>query len=87
MDVVRFTSTPSRYTAESVERLERQKLLERTTSDGYVDDYRGIRITSTGKRFIINRAIVWNLVDSSNEYAGQAATFSDWVYESSRAPS
>lgn len=71
---------PSRLTAEPMHRDERARLLERTTRDGYADDYRGIRISSTGRRFEIQQAIVWNLVDEANVYRGQAATFSSWSY-------
>lgn len=79
MNVEQLTQTPSRYTAEPVHRDERARLLERTARDGYVDDYSGIRISSTGRRFRIDQAIVWNLINEQGEYAGQAATFSDWV--------
>ena len=79
MDLPTMLSTPSRLTAEPLHRDERAKLLARTTRDGYVDDYRGIRISSTGKRFEIERAIVWNLLDAQGEYQGQAATFADWT--------
>ncbi len=71
--------TPSRLTAEPVHRDERARLLERTTRHGYVDDYQGIRISSTGRRFRIEQAIVWNLVDAAGVYHGQAATFSSWT--------
>ena len=54
--------------------------LERTTRDGFVDDYHGIRIASTGRRFLIEQAVVWNLVDDAGDRLGQAATFSDWVF-------
>lgn len=69
---------PSRKTAEPVHRDERAELLRRVTEDGYIDDYRGIRISATGQRFQIDQAVVWNLTDAEGEYAGQAATFSDW---------
>ncbi len=71
--------TPSRMTAEAMHRDERAELLERTTRDGYVDDYRGIRIATDGQRFLIDRATVWNLTDKSGHYAGQAATFDQWT--------
>lgn len=71
--------TPSRETAEPVHRDERRHLLERTARDGYVDDYRGIRISTTGKRFLIERAIVWNVEDSEGKRIGQAATFDTWT--------
>lgn len=79
-DVASITRMPSRLTAEAPERAERERLLERTARDGYVDDYRGIRITSTGRRFEIDRAIVWNLEDSAGVRVGQAATFADWRF-------
>jgi hypothetical protein len=79
MDFATLTRTPSRLTAESVHRDERARLLERTLRDGYVDDYAGIRISSTGKRFRIEQAIVWNLVDAAGIRHGQAATFDRWT--------
>jgi hypothetical protein len=75
-----LTSMPSRLTAEPMHRDERAQLLARTTRDGYVDDYRGIRISKSGRRFRIDQAIVWNVLDEAGNYAGQAATFSQWEY-------
>jgi MEKHLA domain len=69
---------PSRFSAEPLARHERQRLLERVARDGYIDDYSGVRIAKSGRRFMIRRATVWNLVDADGNRAGQAATFSDW---------
>lgn len=80
MDVETLTSTPSRKTAQPVHRDERAALMQRTREHGYIDDYRGIRISSSGKRFQIDRAIVWNLIDETGTYVGQAATFSEWEF-------
>uniref|UniRef100_A0A7C2K1W2 MEKHLA domain-containing protein n=1 Tax=Schlesneria paludicola TaxID=360056 RepID=A0A7C2K1W2_9PLAN len=80
MEIPQLLQTPSRLTAEPVHRDERARLLARTTRDGYVDDYQGVRISATGKRFRIERAIVWNLIDPAGQYAGQAATFSEWTW-------
>lgn len=77
-DLDALLAMPSRLTAEPMHRDERARLLERTTRDGFVDDYRGIRISRTGRRFEIAQAIVWNLVDRAGNDAGQAATFSEW---------
>lgn len=71
--------TPSRLTAEPVHRDERDRLLERTRRDGYVDDYSGVRISASGRRFRIERAIVWNLTDPAGVFCGQAATFDHWT--------
>ncbi|MEQ9407760.1 MAG: MEKHLA domain-containing protein [Fuerstiella sp.] len=70
---------PSRKTAEPMHRDERAELLRRTREFGYIDDYTGIRIASTGDRFRIHRATVWNVVDEQNRYVGQAAAFADWT--------
>ena len=78
MDIPTLTSTPSRLTAEPMHRDERAQLMTRAARDGYVDDYRGIRISSSGRRFLIEQAIVWNLVDADGQRVGQAATFSSW---------
>ena len=52
--------------------------LARVSRDGYIDDYRGVRISATGKRFMIEEAVVWNLIDAAGGHHGQAATFSRW---------
>lgn len=80
IDIPTLLQTPSRLTAEPLHRDERAMLLERTTRDGYVDDYQGIRVGTTGRRFRIQRALVWNLVDAQANRVGQAATFSDWQW-------
>jgi hypothetical protein len=74
-DVEGFVGMPSRHSAEPELRDERQRLLDRVSSDGFIDDYRGIRISATGRRFRIEQAIVWNLVDENGLRHGQAACF------------
>lgn len=75
-----FNSLPSRLSAETVNRQERARLLSEVTEKGYIDHYEGIRISRTGKRFRIKKAVVWNLVDSEGVYRGQAARFGEWEY-------
>jgi hypothetical protein len=77
-DIATLTSMPSRLTAEPMHRDERAQMMSRALRDGYVDDYRGVRISSSGKRFLIEQAIVWNLVADTGQRVGQAATFSNW---------
>ncbi len=79
MDADALTRTPSRLTAEPVHRDERTRLLERTRRDGFVDDYAGVRISRTGRRFRIEEAVVWNLADGRGIHRGQAATFDKWT--------
>lgn len=75
MSFERFTAMPSRLSAEPMLRGERQGLLEQVTRVGFVDDIAGIRISATGRRFHIERATVWNLIDEHGGMHGQAATF------------
>ena len=75
-----LTKTPSRLTAEPVNREERKLMLDQASKQGYINNYSGIRIASTGQRFYIDQAIIWNLEDSSGEKCGQAATFSHWQF-------
>lgn len=70
---------PSRFSAEPVNRQERERLLAEVSNKGFIDNYSGVRITKTGKRFLIQRAVVWNVFDSQQRYYGQAACFSDWT--------
>jgi MEKHLA domain-containing protein len=72
--------TPSRLTAEPVHRDERASLLDQVTRLGYIDDYRGVRISKSGRRFMIEKATVWTVVDENGAPCGQAATFSEWNY-------
>jgi hypothetical protein len=53
-------------------------LLDCVRRQGYIDDYAGVRVSATGKRFRIARASVWNLLDASGDSVGQAASFSAW---------
>lgn len=78
MDFASFSQLPSRFSAEPLAREERAQLLARVTRDGFIDDYAGVRISATGRRFRIAQAIVWNLLDAAGNYHGQAATFADW---------
>lgn len=79
LDFATFIELPSRFSAEPLAREARAKLLEQVTQHGYIDDYSGVRISSSGQRFLIERVTVWNLLDATGNYHGQAATFTDWT--------
>jgi hypothetical protein len=73
-----FTALPSRLSAEPVLQAEREQLLARVARHGYIDDYSGVRISRTGKRFQIRNANVWNLLDEAGNPYGQAALLQEW---------
>lgn len=74
-----FVGMPSRLSAEAPLREERQALLDRVARDGYIADYAGVRISALGRRFRIEQAVVWNLLDATGAVHGQAATFDRWT--------
>ena len=73
-----FTGIPSRLTAEPVNQPERARMLEQVATHGFITDYQGIRISRTGRRFLVQQATVWNILDDHGAIQGQAATFSHW---------
>ena len=79
MDFPAFTRLPSRFSAEPLAREERARLLERVTRYGFIDDYAGVRISALGRRFRIEQAVVWNLIDRDGVVHGQAASFDNWL--------
>lgn len=79
MDADAFTRLPSRHSAEAPLQAERARLLERVQRDGFIADYAGVRVSASGRRFRIEQAVVWNLIDEQGVCHGQAATFNRWT--------
>jgi len=79
MDRETLTALPSRLSAEPMHRDERERLLEEVRTKGFSTNYRGIRISATGRRFRIENARIWMLLDENGETVGQAAAFSEWT--------
>lgn len=75
-----FVALPSRLSAGPVHRGERQRLLDTVARQGYIDNYAGIRVTTSGRQFQIEAATVWNLAADRGNFAGQAAMFSEWRF-------
>lgn len=74
-----FVATPSRVTAEPINQAERAGMLQQAATQGLIRNYQGIRISRTGKRFLVEQATVWNVLDQHQHKVGQAATFSTWT--------
>ncbi len=73
-----FMTLPSRLSAEAPDRAERQKLLDEVARNGFLSGYRGLRVAKSGRRFIIEDGVVWELIDRAGVRHGQAATFLSW---------
>lgn len=69
---------PSRLTAAPERQADRQRMLERARAMGAIEGYTGVRIDRHGRRFLIQRARLWTLIDQAGAVRGQAAAFSDW---------
>ena len=69
---------PSSASAEPVHQDERRQMLDEVGRHGFIENYSGIRISQTGRRFRIDHATVFNLLDATGHYLGQAATFTRW---------
>ncbi|WP_018344631.1 MEKHLA domain-containing protein [Cytophaga aurantiaca] len=74
-----FTALPSRLSAEPERAEERQRLLNEAAEKGYIDNYEGIRISSDGQRFKIEKVLLWNLPDEAKNKVGQVALFRNWT--------
>ncbi|MDT7043301.1 MEKHLA domain-containing protein [Candidatus Nitronereus thalassa] len=79
MDWPEFVATPSRLTAEPMNRVERSRMLQEAGTHGVIHNYQGVRISKTGRRFLVEQATVWNVIDLHQHKVGQAATFSKWT--------
>jgi hypothetical protein len=77
---VELISLPSRLTAAPAHQEERARLLATVARQGFIDDYRGVRVAKSGRRFVIEQATVWNLFDEKGADYGQAATFTHWRF-------
>ncbi|KXF75418.1 MEKHLA domain-containing protein [Paramesorhizobium deserti] len=73
-----FTALLSRFSAELPDREERQRLLDIVVRDGYISDYRGVRVAKSGRRFRVDHVTVWQLVDKHGQLHGQAALIPRW---------
>ncbi|OYU20154.1 MAG: MEKHLA domain-containing protein [Rhodobacteraceae bacterium PARR1] len=75
MDWGQFTRLPSRLSAEAEPDIQgdRARLLADALAKGWVGDYQGIRISATGRRFMIRDTVLWTVTDAQGIQHGQAA--------------
>jgi len=75
-----FTMLPSRKSAAPINQTERSRLLLEVTANGIIHDYSGVRLSQSGRAFLIENGKVWNLQECGGGYYGQAATFTHWKH-------
>lgn len=75
-----FTRLPSRYSAEPLERDERERLMQEVRKNHCVRNYRGVRISKNGRRFRVEDATIWNLFDEEGQPCGMGAVLFRWTF-------
>jgi MEKHLA domain len=68
---------PSRLSAASAERGERNIALARARQQG-IRSYAGVRVDSRGQRFRVEGARLWTMHDAQGAAIAQAAAFNQW---------
>jgi hypothetical protein len=74
-----FVGMPSRLSAEEPNRDERHAFMQRVRRYGFSEDYSGVRVAKSGRRFRIEQAVVWNVLGRDSNIHGQAAMFGRWT--------
>jgi MEKHLA domain len=80
LDWSAFTQMPSRRSAEATLQADRAVMMAQIEARGFLTGYSGVRISSKGRRFLIEDVTIWNVIDRVGHFHGQAATFERWVY-------
>ena len=75
-----LTALPSRLTAEPAHRDTRDAMFAEMRSKGFIENYSGVRISASGKRFEIRNAVIWSLMDNQGQKVGEAAMFQDYEF-------
>ena len=75
-----FIGIPSRLSAEPEARDDRAQMLARATEQGYIDDYQGVRISRSGRRFRISKTVIWTVRGNADTAIGQAALIRQWSF-------
>ena len=72
-----LTSTRSRDTAKPDSQSDRDGLMRRVNEKNFVTGYSGMRVSRTGREFLIKDVTIWNLFDDDGKPYGRAAWFKD----------
>lgn len=75
-----FVCFPSRNTADADQQNLRNALLQEVLDKGFIENYSGIRVSKSGKKFIIENATVFQVYDLNGRNIAQAVVFTNWKY-------
>ncbi|MGB2925107.1 MAG: MEKHLA domain-containing protein [Limnothrix sp.] len=73
---------PSSQSAESSQTAQtvRNQILTDSRDFGFQSGFSGVRVSKSGRRLRIENVKLWDLLDTTGEYRGQAAVFSKWTF-------
>ena len=80
LSLAKFISLSSRFSAEQSETEHRQEMLDSVLRYGYINNYTGMRKSSTGRKFNILDAELWNVLNEKGVVYGQAVKFKYWQF-------
>ena len=79
-----FVKTPSRYTAQPSRKELREIMLSKVQERAYFKGYEGVRISASGKRFMIKNALIWNLIEKEGSHMDKQLLLRNGFFCSSR---
>ena len=79
-DWEKFIATPSAATAPAEAATARDGMMARVARDNFVKGYAGLRISTKGRLFRIEDAVIWRLLDDDGEAFGVGAYFPRFTY-------
>ncbi|KRA82940.1 MEKHLA domain-containing protein [Altererythrobacter sp. Root672] len=75
-----FIGMPSHLCAEPIRRAELLRMFARLDKDDWIEGFNGVRVASSGRRFKVDTALTWNVIDEHGTRVAQAASYAEWEY-------
>lgn len=75
-----LTSAPARNTAKPDDRGKRDEVMHRVNEKNFIEGYSGIRVSKSGREFLIKNVTIWNVFSEDGKPYGRAAWFREIEY-------
>lgn len=75
-----FIGMPSRLSAAPDAQTDRNELISQATESGFFTGYSGVRVSSSGRKFVIQDAVLWRVSDEAGHVLGLACRVPKWRY-------
>lgn len=74
----KFIGMPSRLSAAPDAQADRNELIVQATESGFFTGYSGVRVSSSGRKFEIQDAVLWRVTDEAGSVLGLACRVPSW---------